>query len=56
MSNIAKNEVPESAVDNVINPMKRFAKDSYQLINRCTKPDAKGKFNIHVLFWMYLLI
>ena len=27
---------------NVIQPLTKFAKDSYHLIHKCTKPDRKG--------------
>ena len=28
--------------DLVVRPVKEFAKDSYRLVKRCTKPDRKG--------------
>ena len=31
-------------VDAIIEPVKDFAKESIRLLNKCTKPDAKGLF------------
>jgi len=36
-----ENEVAENSFQSAILPAKRFAADSYRLIKRCTKPDAK---------------
>ena len=30
-------------VQNVVEPAKRFAKDSIRLVKKCTKPDRKGR-------------
>ena len=32
----------------VIEPVKAFAKSSQHLLNRCSKPDKKGEFMVHV--------
>ncbi len=29
-------------VDQVVTPLNEFRKDSWRLINKCTKPDRKG--------------
>jgi hypothetical protein len=29
-----------------IEPSRKFAKDSYYLMMKCTKPDRKGKFDL----------
>ena len=29
-------------MDIAVKPVKEFAKDSYRLVKRCTKPDRKG--------------
>jgi hypothetical protein len=28
---------------NIVIPLTKFAKDSYHLVKKCTKPDRKGK-------------
>src|SRR5690348_9129483 len=33
----------EEPVNYVLNPLRAFAVDSYRLIVKCTKPDAKGR-------------
>eukprot|EP01097_Dermamoeba_algensis_P010755 TRINITY_DN803_c0_g1_i2.p1 TRINITY_DN803_c0_g1~~TRINITY_DN803_c0_g1_i2.p1 ORF type:complete len:110 (-),score=4.27 TRINITY_DN803_c0_g1_i2:101-430(-) len=33
----------------VVSPTKQFVKDSYRLVKRCTKPDARGKFSISLV-------
>jgi hypothetical protein len=35
---------PQTAFQAAVEPAKRFAADSFRLIKRCTKPDAKGSF------------
>ena len=37
----AQVEVPQTAFSTTVEPVKKFAMDSYRLIKRCTKPDAK---------------
>jgi len=34
-------ELPASSLEAAFEPAKKFAMDSYRLIKRCTKPDAK---------------
>jgi len=36
-----KAELPKTAFQNAIDPARRFAMDSYRLLQKCTKPDAK---------------
>lgn len=35
--------VPENYLVAVLQPVQSFARDSYRLVQRCTKPDGKGK-------------
>lgn len=32
------------SVEAVVVPLKKFAKDSKNFLNKCTKPDKKGKY------------
>ena len=34
--------VTMDVMDIAVKPVKEFAKDSYRLVKRCTKPDRKG--------------
>ena len=39
----------QNPVEQAVAPVKQFAKEAYQLVVKCTKPDAKGASFLFIL-------